>query len=196
MVAGAIETNEFVEGRLKFKFPKHWLVEKYDAQQGFVSTELRQLQAFKAVDFLILNANVLTLVEVKEFQGDPYPNTLDNVVVQKTRDTILGLLLAWRMKDDSTNDENFTKQYDKLKVFVEHVITPGTEIRLIFLLDSIQDGMSQLDRDDLHDLDQSISCRVKPIVAQYQLFNIDEFQKTIADVELIGQNNCSAVVPV
>ena len=95
------------EGKLIFTFPKNWEVIKYD-ESHFFKNHIRKSQGSKAVDILALSDNGLFLIEIKDFRGYRIENKKSirndeilNEVVQKVRDTIMGLYAAYRQ----TNEE-------------------------------------------------------------------------------------------
>ena len=95
------------EGKFIFTFPDNWEVIKYD-DSHFFKNHIRKSQGCKAVDILALSDNCLFFIEIKDFRGYRIESKKSirndeilNEVVQKVRDTIMGLYAAYRR----TNEE-------------------------------------------------------------------------------------------
>jgi hypothetical protein len=109
------------EGRLRFTFDDNWSVERYDGDgdvtdggHSFYRNQVSRLPDTKAVDFIgILELEGGYLIEVKDFRGYRIPNKrrlksdeLALEVAHKVRDTVAGLVGAWRNESNSTTLSN------------------------------------------------------------------------------------------
>jgi hypothetical protein len=108
MAAG---NNSFREEKLRFIFPPEWQVSQYDKTDFFrqqidkvnlgKDKKGRHIGDPKGVDFVAQSPDgALWFIEVKDFlhstEGDNSLDTLPNVVVKKTLDTMAGLWIAHR----------------------------------------------------------------------------------------------------
>ncbi len=100
---------DFDEGNLHFSFDDTWQVIKYDDTELY-REGVGRLQGTKAIDFLGLRENDLFLIEAKDFRGYRIENQkrvfsgdLAIEIGQKVRDTVAGLLGAYRNSDPSVN---------------------------------------------------------------------------------------------
>ena len=116
------------EGLLRFEFPDSWRVVKYDDPGSFYGRKMERLDGTKAVDILALSPDpVLYFVEVKDFRGYRIENKprrtglLWNEVAQKVRDTLAGIVGAYR-------DPNWT---DDFAPFVRQLRRPAASIRIV-----------------------------------------------------------------
>ena len=92
-----------IEENLTFTFPVSWRAEKFDAT-NFYTKHFQKLASSKAVDIVVLtSANVLWLIEVKDYRANRRSKTLDvfTEVVAKVRDTLAGLIVLQRRTADT-----------------------------------------------------------------------------------------------
>jgi hypothetical protein len=101
------------EGKLIFTFLENWEVIKYD-DSHFFKNHIRKSQDCKAVDILALSDNHLFLIEIKDIRGYRIESKKSirndeilNEVVQKVRDTVMGLYAA-----DHRNNRHYRKFYN------------------------------------------------------------------------------------
>lgn len=108
--------SNFDEGRLRFDFSSKWEAERYDADdqgQGshsYYRNQVARLPSTKAVDFVgMFEDEDCYLIEVKDFREYRIENKqrlkcgeLAIEVAEKVRDTVAGLVGAWRNESNKT----------------------------------------------------------------------------------------------
>jgi hypothetical protein len=113
--------SQLDESRLRFEFTPDWSVERYDGDEitgatgksnahSFYRNQVSRLPLTKAVDFVALfQLENGYLIEVKDFRGYRIQNKkrltgheLALEVAHKVRDTVAGLVGAWRNESNNT----------------------------------------------------------------------------------------------
>ena len=98
--------TEIQEGDLKFRFPDHCMVGKYD-EWSFYRNQFNSIAGgSKAVDILCVSDDVAWLIEIKDYRRHPRTKLIDIVdeLARKVRDTLAGLAAA------SANASNHEEQ--------------------------------------------------------------------------------------
>lgn len=103
----------FSESRLEFHFAEDWQVIKYDDEAAYRKmTGL--MPGMKGIDFLALHDDMLYFIEVKNFRNYPTEedtrlssNALVYQVAQKVRDSLAGMIGAYRNAQDPMRWERF-----------------------------------------------------------------------------------------
>ena len=88
--------TEIQEGDLKFRFPDHCMVGKYD-EWSFYRNQFNSIEGgSKAVDILCVSDDVAWLIEIKDYRLHPRTQLTDIVdeLARKVRDTLAGLAAA------------------------------------------------------------------------------------------------------
>lgn len=103
-------TKTIQEGKLTFVFDDTWTVEKYDSHRDY-TRKLGRIPDSKAIDFVAIRQGLdeaLFFIEVKDFRGFRTENKsrisngeLAIETAQKVRDSIAGLIGAWRTSGDT-----------------------------------------------------------------------------------------------
>jgi len=125
---------EFRERYLRFSFGESWQVEKYDETDGCAKLQ-KAIDGTKAIDLVAIestNSSVLYLIEIKDFRRfsiaerqEVQSGDLVFEIAQKVRDTLPGLIGAWRTSSQS----------HVWKPYVERLLNPETEIRIVVWLE-------------------------------------------------------------
>ena len=99
-----MKNGTFIERHLQLQFDDAWHVEKYDGHPN--CRQIQKLDGTKAVDFVAtqtLPRKVLYFIEVKDFRTFPTElrkelksGSLVAEIAQKLRDTLPGMIGAWR----------------------------------------------------------------------------------------------------
>lgn len=97
------------EGNLRFRFIS--LAVKYDDWAFYRGQINRLAGGAKAVDFLVLDQNILWLVEVKDYRKHPRtkPTELSQEMAEKVRDTLAGLVCT-RFNGRDTSEQTFAQE--------------------------------------------------------------------------------------
>ena len=116
---------EFPEGHQVFSFDDvSWIVLKYDdAKGGYYKDRIKKLDGTKAVDYIGTHKGNLYLIEVKDFREHRIENqkrlTGDGLAIesgQKVRDTVAGIIGAYRTSDPQKWDVFANVLHDKIAV--------------------------------------------------------------------------------
>ena len=88
--------TSLTEGRLTFDFPENTLVSQYDEWSFYRNQFGRSFDKSKAVDFIYVDGDQTWLIEVKDYRWDNtiMPSNLADVVADKVKDTLAGLVCA------------------------------------------------------------------------------------------------------
>lgn len=171
------------EGLLKFYFPDHWLISKYDEWPFYKNQFQYSCLGCKAVDFLAFDTErkELWLIEVRDYRVHRRSKeiTMWDEMALKTLHTLSGLVAA---KVNST---------DETKSFAEHSVA-CTRLRVVLHLEQPKHHSKLYPRIfNLADVQQKLRQLLKPIDAHPRVMEIDRMPNVAWTVNQIGGSQAS-----